>query len=46
VEIHGGKPGAVAMKYIGIWECVHNPDFNSIEFEGIKNMSSSRVHYH
>ena len=23
--------------FLGIWEQINNPDFNSIEFEGIKN---------
>jgi hypothetical protein len=23
--------------FLGIWECINNPDFNSLEFEGIKN---------
>jgi len=25
------------IEFIGIWEQMHNPDFNSLEFEGIKN---------
>jgi hypothetical protein len=23
--------------FLGVWETLHNPDFNSLEFEGIKN---------
>src|SRR5262245_32383307 len=23
--------------FLGVWEQIHNPDFNSLEFEGIKN---------
>src|SRR5665647_91730 len=23
--------------FLGVWECIYNPDFNSLEFEGIKN---------
>ena len=23
--------------FLGVWERLHNPDFNSLEFEGIKN---------
>lgn len=23
--------------FLGVWERIHNPDFNSVEFEGIKN---------
>ncbi len=29
------------IEFIGLWETFHNPDFNSIEFDGIKNMSGS-----
>src|SRR3990172_13439358 len=25
------------IEFIGIWEQIYNPDFNSLEFEGIKN---------
>lgn len=24
------------VEYLGIWERIHNPDFNSLEFEGIE----------
>ena len=27
------------IEFLGIWEEMHNPDFNSPEFEGIKNMA-------
>ncbi len=26
------------IEFIGLWELFNNPDFNSIEFEGIKNL--------
>ena len=26
-----------AIEFIGIWECINNPHFNSPEFEGIKD---------
>ena len=29
------------IEFIGLWEQFHNPDFNSIEFDGIKNMAGS-----
>ena len=29
------------IEFIGLWELFHNPDFNSIEFDGIKNMAGS-----
>jgi hypothetical protein len=29
------------IEFIGLWELFYNPDFNSIEFDGIKNMSGS-----
>ncbi|MDR1667644.1 MAG: KilA-N domain-containing protein [Bacteroidales bacterium] len=29
------------IEFIGLWEYFNNPDFNSIEFDGIKNMSGS-----
>ena len=25
------------IEFLGIWEEIYNPDFNSLEFEGIKN---------
>jgi len=25
------------IEFLGIWEKLHNPDFNSIEFDGFKN---------
>jgi hypothetical protein len=30
-----------AIEFIGLWESFNNPDFNSIEFDGIKNKSGS-----
>ena len=29
------------IEFIGLWETFNNPDFNSIEFDGIKNLSGS-----
>ena len=29
------------IEFIGLWESFNNPDFNSIEFDGIKNKSGS-----
>jgi hypothetical protein len=29
------------IEFIGLWELFYNPDFNSIEFDGIKNQSGS-----
>jgi len=29
------------IEYIGLWEKFNNPDFNSIEFDGIKNQAGS-----
>jgi len=29
------------IEFIGLWEKFHNPEFNSIEFDGIKNMAGS-----
>src|SRR5699024_5673029 len=29
------------IEFIGLWEQFNNPNFNSIEFDGIKNMSGS-----
>ena len=26
------------IEFLGIWEKMYNPDFNSLEFEGIKNI--------
>ena len=26
------------IEFLGIWEEMYNPDFNSLEFEGIKNI--------
>ncbi len=32
------------LEYIGIWESVHNPNFNYGEFAIIKNMSGLSLH--
>ncbi|MGA2297741.1 MAG: KilA-N domain-containing protein [FCB group bacterium] len=29
------------IEFIGLWEVLHNPEFNSIEFEGVKNLAGS-----
>jgi hypothetical protein len=29
------------IEFMGLWELFNNPDFNSIEFDGIKNLSGS-----
>ncbi|HCS19671.1 MAG TPA: DNA-binding protein [Bacteroidetes bacterium] len=29
------------IEFMGLWELFYNPDFNSIEFDGIKNMAGS-----
>jgi hypothetical protein len=29
------------IEFIGLWEQIHNPDFNSIEFDGFKNLAGS-----
>jgi hypothetical protein len=29
------------IEFIGLWEQLHNPNFNSIEFDGIKNLAGS-----
>jgi hypothetical protein len=29
------------IEFIGLWKILHNPGFNSIEFDGIKNLSGS-----
>jgi len=31
------------IEFIGLWEQFHNPEFNSIEFDGIKNMAGSNA---
>lgn len=25
------------IDFLGIWECLHNPDFNRVKFEAVKN---------
>jgi hypothetical protein len=30
-----------AIEFIGLWEQFNNPDFNSIEFDGIKNLAGA-----
>lgn len=27
------------IEYLGIWECLNNPGFNPIEFEGVKQQA-------
>ena len=27
------------IEFLGVWERINNPDFNSLEFEGIKNQA-------
>jgi len=29
------------IEFMGLWEQFHNPDFNSIEFDGIKSMAGA-----
>ncbi len=29
------------IEYLGVWEVLNNPDFNSVEFDGIKNKAGS-----
>lgn len=31
------------LEFIGIWEEIYNPDFNSPEFEGIKNQAGLKL---
>ena len=31
------------LDFIGLWEQFYNPDFNSIEFDGINQLKKSRV---
>ena len=31
------------IEFVGLWEQLHNPVFNSIEFDGIKNMAGSII---
>ncbi|RLG29909.1 KilA-N domain-containing protein, partial [Methanosarcinales archaeon] len=31
--------------FLGVWEQINNPDFNSIEFEGIKNEAGRNSFY-
>lgn len=31
--------------FLGVWERIHNPDFNSLEFEGIKNEAGRNSFY-
>lgn len=33
------------IEFLGIWEKIHNPDFNSYEFEGIKNEAGTNRFY-
>ena len=29
------------IEFVGLWELFNNPDFNSTEFDGIKNLAGS-----
>ena len=31
--------------FLGVWEHIHNPDFNSLEFEGIRNGAGRNSFY-
>ena len=31
--------------FLGVWEQINNPDFNSLEFDGIKNEAGRNVFY-
>ncbi len=33
------------IEFLGVWEQINNPDFNSLEFEGIKNDSGTNRFY-
>lgn len=35
------KNKKINVQGIGLWEKFNNPDFNSIEFDGIKNLAGS-----
>jgi len=35
------KQNRSTIEFMGLWELFNNPDFNSIEFDGIKNMAGS-----
>ena len=30
------KPGKTTIEFLGVWEQLNNPDFNPLEFEGIR----------
>ncbi len=29
------------IDFLGIWECLHNPEFNRVKFEAVKNEAGS-----
>jgi hypothetical protein len=33
------------IEFLGVWEQINNPDFNSLEFEGIKNDAGTNRYY-
>jgi len=33
------------LEFLGIWEQIHNPDFNSLEFEGIRKEAGTNRFY-
>lgn len=35
--------GRDVIEFLGLWEMLHNPDFNPIEFEGFKNQAGANV---
>lgn len=34
--IQNGMRGRDVIEFLGLWESLHNPDFNPIEFEGLE----------
>lgn len=32
-----------SIEFLGIWEILHNPDFNRVEFDTVKNQSGSNA---
>ena len=31
------------IEFLGLWECLHNPDFKRLEFEGFKNQAGANA---
>lgn len=31
------------IEFFGLWETLHNPDFNPLEFEGVKSRAGSNA---